>query len=1315
MTKEQIYITTVKLNTEEAKARLDELVRKEKEVKAEYGKALSSGDDKAIQRTKKELSKVRKELNAFKLETMQVDEILNNLSSASINQLNKAAKSLNGQMRNLAADTQEFADKQKELKKVKARLAEIREESAATGNILTRSFDFLNKNWGAFTQILGSITGLSVAIRHTTGEYAEMEEAMANVQKYTGQTSEEVHRMNEEFKKIDTRTSREKLNALAGDAGRLGIQGAKNIMEFIDAADKIEVALGDDLGQDAVKNIGKLAETFGDSDKMGLRAAMLATGSAVNQLAGSSSAAAGYIVNFEARFAGLGNQAHMVQTDIMGLAAVLDQNMQQEETSSTALAQLMTKMYTEPQKFAQLAGKSIEDFTRLLKEDANEALLTFLESMRSKGGFDSLAPMFDEMGLSGVRCVGVLSTLATNLDEVRRQQKIASDAFSKGTSVLDEFNVQNNTVQAEVDKAKKKFKELSIELGEKLLPVVKYTISGSSLLIRSLSIIIKLLYDYKTYIIAVTAALTSYYAVMKAEAIWSTFAKGVKMSTNAIKGLWTVLANNPWGVLITLVSLATAALLEYRKKVRAAKEEAEELNRVELEALKTYSKEAAEIKALDKILHDETISIDKRREALDKLKQIIPGYNALLSEEGRLTRDNRDAIENYLISLEKQIKLKAYQDKLQELYAKQDELNETKNEQSKKYWDTRQTNTLQGYNRNGVIAKISRALGVEEESKLKQALDNTENALGEVDGKINSLMKKIATVSTQASEITSTSTNSGGGNGSSGTGSAGSGGSGSATSKEDPNKKAIEQSRSIAKQLNAINEAEYAQGIKLKADYEQRKYEITMEELERELAIYEKGTDDYKITLAEWQKTLSEQFRAATALQEEDIENEAKNIENTLKRAYNDPKSKIFNNQEALDQALFENTYNTLKKRRELYAESSQEYADISAEMAEKDEQNKLRLAEIYAKKVSEFKDEYLKMTEQERMEMELDFAKQLHDKGLLSEELYQKAIEAIKKKYASKDDANGMLKDYGSGIDGLASEVLKLGEAFAELSKRIKDGSVSWTDYAAVGESAMITILSGMQQMSSYYSASCELEVAQTEKKYDDMIKAAGKNSKKSKDLEDKKAKEVAKIKSKYNKKAMKIEIAQAIASTAMGAINAYSSAAEVPMIGYILAPIAAAAAVAAGALQIATIQKQHQAEAAGYYSGGYTGGTNYRREAGVVHEGEFVANHKAVNNPAISPVLNLIDFAQKRNTVGSLKQSDITGAIGGGGTVVAPIVNVTSDNQELNEAIHGMNEAVGNLVACLNEGIEAYSVIDGPNGSYNRTKQYERLISNK
>lgn len=231
----------------------------------------------------------------------------------------------------------------------------------------------MNKNAVAITTLLSSITGLSMTVRKCVEAYTEMDQEMNNVRKYTGQTMAQVEEMNEDFKKMNTRTSREELNQLAGAAGRLGITAKDSIEEFVDAADKIGVALGDDLGQGAVDKIGKLAQVFGENKTKGLRGAMLATGSAVNELAQSSSANAGYIVDFTADLAGVARQANMSQAEIMGIASALDQNMQEEATSSTVFSQLITKMYQNPAKFAKIAGVDVAKFTKMLKTDANEA------------------------------------------------------------------------------------------------------------------------------------------------------------------------------------------------------------------------------------------------------------------------------------------------------------------------------------------------------------------------------------------------------------------------------------------------------------------------------------------------------------------------------------------------------------------------------------------------------------------------------------------------------------------------------------------------------------------------------------------------------------------------------------------------------------------------------------------------------------------------------------------------------------------------------------------------------------------------------
>lgn len=249
------------------------------------------------------------------------------------------------------------------------------------------------------------------------------------------------------------------------------------------------------------------------------------------------------------------------------------------------------------------------------------------------------------------------------------------------------------------------------------------------------------------------------------------------------------------------------------------------------------------------------------------------------------------------------------------------------------------------------------------------------------------------------------------------------------------------------------------------------------------------------------------------------------------------------------------------------------------------------------------------------------------------------------------------------------------------------------WDNLPDMAKAAWDTIQTFGQADVAYTQANCDYKVTMISKEYDQRISKAGNNSAKVQKLEKERDKKIAAEKNKANKKAMRIEIAQATVQTAEAAISAYKSAAAIPMVGHILAPIAAAAALAYGAMQVATIKKQQQAQEAGYYEGGFTGGNRYRREAGVVHEGEFVANHNAVNNPQLLPALRLIDVAQRNNTVGRLTAADVSRAMGtGGATVVsAPTVNVQTDNSELAATLQQARDTFEKIGSLLDGGITA------------------------
>ena len=189
-------------------------------------------------------------------------------------------------------------------------------------------------------------------------------------------------------------------------------------------------------------------------------------------------------------------------------------------------------------------------------------------------------------------------------------------------------------------------------------------------------------------------------------------------------------------------------------------------------------------------------------------------------------------------------------------------------------------------------------------------------------------------------------------------------------------------------------------------------------------------------------------------------------------------------------------------------------------------------------------------------------------------DEAYEKAKLALKKKYglfAEEDTRNAMEKGIADSIEWLNS-----------------DGGKALTGTLDTLTSGMSAIFS---QLSSMMQAELEMQTAEINKRYDAEISRAEGNSYKVKKLERDKEKEIAKAKKEANRKMFAMQVIQAVAQTATNALNAYGSAAAIPVVGYILAPIAAAMAVAAGAIQIAAIKKQQQqSEATGYESGGFT-----------------------------------------------------------------------------------------------------------------------------
>lgn len=1327
-----------------------------------------------MQQYDNEIDKANVDIKETKRQMQLVDNTLAHLKTSSVRDLEYSMKVLNQEMRGLDRGSEAFKQMQMQAKQLKTELEAVRAEGQAQQSWIGRTADWFNRMQGVILGAIAAVSGLTFTVKSCVEKFASMDEEMTNVRKYTGQTADEVERMNEDFKKMETRTAREKLNQLAGDAGRLGITASSMVEEFVDGADKINVALGDDLGDDAVKDIGKLALMFGEDKTKGLRGAMLATGSAVNELAQNSSASAGYLVDFTARVAGVGKQAGFTQAQIMGLASVLDQNMQQDETAATAVQNLLAKMFQDSAKFAKIAGLNVKEFSKTLKEDANGALLQFLAALRSKGGFAQLAPMFEEMKMDGSRATGVLTVLADKLDDIKVAQDLATKSYAEGTSIINEFNTQNESVQAQLDKAKKRFLDLAIELGQKLYPAARLCISSASLTVHILSSIIDFVAKYRTTLITLTATIialtfaeTAHIVKLKAIAIWQ------NVVVTGAKKLWAILAAHPYLAVAAAVTTLVAVIVDLSRKTDSAAKAQEALNDIQREAQKEIVEEQLKLENLRKAAMNETNSLKDRYAAIAELNRIVPNYNASIDKTTGKYKENKRALDDYIKSLVHLYEVQGAKKKIQQLAEEKAELTIKKKQARENYENAKKAGPGYNYTTSwGMTGNTTQ----DSTDKFRRDLQDTNEKIKEIDSMITAITD-VYDKDIQKSEVKKAKENvnaNGGGSVSSGESEK------ERKAREKAEKKAAAEARkreaeakrkqkqaadsikAETNQLMADNAKAYAEGKKTYQQFIDDRQNIQIKGFAKLKQLYGEESNEYKQLLDNQVNVVKQHDDAVIKMNEQTIERERLQKEASIKAQYNDASSAIYQNDIALDEALYQNEVDAMQKRLTLYNEGSEEWLDLKAEMEQASLDHQLQMQESYMNQLKELRQQFGKQDVQAQETMYLNGLDNLYKKGLIKEEEYMQMKLEITKQFAAQR-AQIEAEDHGAGstqakIDSKTSEMVNSAKAAAgdaqstngsfggyfvaqvqnyqNTMEKLKElyGSDEQNHAAYMQAKAQVTgdFLDGMLQRTqvvynginnimsaaSAYSQACsDLEQAKISKNYEKQIAAAGNNSKKKKRLEEKRDKELAAAKAKANKRAMKIEIAQAIASTAMAAINAYSSAAQVPFIGWTLAPIAAGMATAAGLLQIATIRKQHQAEAAGYYSGGYTGGRRYRREAGVVHEGEFVANHQAVNNSSIRPAFDLIDRAQRSNTVGSLTADDISRALGsgGGGAVVTPIVNVSNDNSEVRESLDGVNNAISILNQTLDDGLEIVMPIAGRSGLHRKLKDYERLLDNK
>ncbi len=578
------------------------------------------------------------------------------LNAMTLRDLNKEAAKLRLMRQHLTPGTDAFRENERQLRAVQQRIQEVNSglgpfaaawkkvslEAKAAVAMLTAGF--------AATQIGNLISGAE-----------KFDEAIADVGKTTGLSKSQISELNKELSKIDTRTGRTELLDLAYEAGKLGNQSKEDVLAFVKAADQIKVALGRDLGDNAIVAIGKMVDIFKLKDEFGLEKGMLKMASVINDIGMSSTATETYLVDFAKRMSGVANVARITAPEIIGLAGTLDSLGQTSEVSSTALSKLLTKMGKDVETFARMAKMSVGDFRALMGQSGLKALLKVIEEMgKSGGGLETLAAQLGDIGMDGGRVVGVLGTLSANMDEVRRQTDIANKAFKEGTSITDEFNIKNETLGATMAKTKReivgmliteKVKEaikslvLSVadfvkwlkENGKNIAFVAKnigmlltvYGVYKGTVLV--LNGILKLHALYQAMVaqntlrsvaaskISTIASKADIIATTALSAVKALLAGNLRKAAAEYKLLSIAMASSPIGIAISLVTAAAMAYSIWKSRIEEIQKTKEEAAATENQWHKRQAEELGMANAMFETLKRTLPQTEKRKRLIDEI------------------------------------------------------------------------------------------------------------------------------------------------------------------------------------------------------------------------------------------------------------------------------------------------------------------------------------------------------------------------------------------------------------------------------------------------------------------------------------------------------------------------------------------------------------------------------------------------------------------------------------------------------------------------------------------------------------------------
>lgn len=441
----QVLSNPGKASGEDIKQTMDAIQQKIQQIPA---------GSKAVSDLRRQYAQLEQTMKGTRLSQAQLNDIVarSKTGEANINELRQAYKQLEEELNQLNTKSKEFNEKQKELKDLKKNI------DNATGAISqqSKSWQTALKNLTAYVGLFQVFNSIKDTVTSAIKKNFEYSSSLTDIRKVSGLTMQDVNKLSEELAKIDTRTSVDGLAQLAYQGAKLGMgkYGVEGMKQFVAAADQINVAIGEEMGEEALPALSKMVETMGLIPKMGIEKAMLATGSAMFKLSSTSTSTSTNIVEFAKRLTGVSRTAGITTDQLLALGSASDSLFLMPEVSATAMSKFIVAL----QKNHNLIEKDLGIPDGTIKRmyaagNAMDAIVMVLEKMRDKGNMNALGGIFKDLGSDGQRLVTAMVTMSKNVDVLKDHLYESKEAFEEATAVTSEYTMQQQSAAGILDRA----------------------------------------------------------------------------------------------------------------------------------------------------------------------------------------------------------------------------------------------------------------------------------------------------------------------------------------------------------------------------------------------------------------------------------------------------------------------------------------------------------------------------------------------------------------------------------------------------------------------------------------------------------------------------------------------------------------------------------------------------------------------------------------------------------------------------------------------------------------------------------------------